>query len=320
MEFRSIADLNRIVISHLHLLPRDIDVVVGIPRSGMLPATLVSLHLNLPLADLDGFLAGRVLQSGVTRRHARLDVDFSRPLHALVIDDSALTGDSLRQAQDRILAAASLHRFTSCVVYATPEFKQDAIVFERIRGARVFEWNVLHHSIISKSCVDIDGILCHDPTPVQNDDGKNYQTFIADALQLRIPTKRIGWLVTNRLEKYRRLTELWLERAGVVYDQLIMLDVPDAETRRRLQLHSVHKGNFYKTCAAGLFIESELKQAQEIANISGKAVLSLEGPVMCLPTTISPQSMRAGASRLVKRWTPASTKRTIKRLVGMINQ
>jgi uncharacterized HAD superfamily protein len=319
MQFRSIADLNRTVISHLHRLPRDIDVVVGIPRSGMLPATLVSLHLNLPLADLDGFLAGRVLQAGVTRRHARLDIDPSRPLHALVIDDSALTGDSLRLAQDRVLAAAAPHKFTYCIVYATPEFKQDAIVLERVRGSRVFEWNVLHHSIVSKSCVDIDGVLCLDPTAAQNDDGTRYLEFIADAQRLRIPTRKIGWLVTNRLEKYRRSTEIWLERAGVVYDRLVMLDLPDAETRRRLQIHSTHKGNFYRSCNASLFIESELKQAQEIANISGKAVLSLEGPVMCLPTTISPQSVRAGAGRLVKRWTPASTKQTIKRLVGMLN-
>lgn len=37
-EYRSIADLNRILLERLSLVPRDIDLIVGIPRSGMLPA------------------------------------------------------------------------------------------------------------------------------------------------------------------------------------------------------------------------------------------------------------------------------------------
>jgi uncharacterized HAD superfamily protein/orotate phosphoribosyltransferase len=312
-----VADLNRTVLSQLHRLPDDIDVVVGIPRSGMLPATLVSLHLNLPLSDIDGFLSGKIFRSGDTRRHPRLDVDLSHPRHALVIDDSALTGASLRSAQNRIAAAAGSHRVTYCIVYATHEFRQDAIVLEKIRGARVFEWNVLHHSIISKSCVDIDGVLCHDPTPVQNDDGSAYLEFIGSARPFQIPTKRIGWLVTNRLEKYRSATESWLRKVGVQYDHLIMLDLPDAETRRRLGVHALHKGQFYKSCPADLFVESELNQAQEIANISGKPVLSLDGPVMCLPNTMSVRSIREGSKRLAKRWTPTATKQVIKRLIGI---
>lgn len=318
MEFRSVADLNRTILDKLDLLPHDIDVVVGIPRSGMLPATLVSLHLNVPLAELDGFLAGRLLEAGVTRRHAGLNPDLSTPLHALLVDDSVLSGQSLVLAQKKVADSATIHRFTSCIVYANPEFHGDAIVLERIRGARVFEWNVMNHSIISSSCVDIDGILCADPSPAENDDGDRYRSFIATARRRHTPRKRIGWLVTSRLEKYRTATEQWLAEAGIQYDHLIMLDLPDAETRRKLNAHAEHKGRFYRSCDARLFIESEPDQAQEIANISGKPALSLVGPVLCLPKTLSARSAGQGSIRLIKRWTPMHTKQFVKRLMAKL--
>jgi adenine/guanine phosphoribosyltransferase-like PRPP-binding protein len=56
MNYRSIADLNRVVATSLHLVPTDIDVVVGVPRSGMLPATLLALYLHLPLTDVEGLI------------------------------------------------------------------------------------------------------------------------------------------------------------------------------------------------------------------------------------------------------------------------
>jgi hypothetical protein len=75
MNFRSIKDLYQDVWQNLHRLPRDIELVVGIPRSGMLPATLIALARNLPLADLDGYVAGQILSTGRTRQ----DSDRNRP-------------------------------------------------------------------------------------------------------------------------------------------------------------------------------------------------------------------------------------------------
>ena len=39
--YKSFSDLNSAIIRNLHKFPHDIDIVVGIPRSGMLPANLV---------------------------------------------------------------------------------------------------------------------------------------------------------------------------------------------------------------------------------------------------------------------------------------
>ena len=42
MNYRTISDLNQVILKRLHIIPRDIDLIVGIPRSGMFPAKQAS--------------------------------------------------------------------------------------------------------------------------------------------------------------------------------------------------------------------------------------------------------------------------------------
>ena len=37
MNYRNIDDLNHCILQHLSILPRDFDLIVGVPRSGMFP-------------------------------------------------------------------------------------------------------------------------------------------------------------------------------------------------------------------------------------------------------------------------------------------
>ena len=61
ISYRSLTDLDCAVRSVASQSPRDVRLIVGIPRSGMPAATMPALHVNLPLADLDDFLGGRTL-------------------------------------------------------------------------------------------------------------------------------------------------------------------------------------------------------------------------------------------------------------------
>lgn len=308
MNFCTVADLNRDIIANLHRLPHDIDAVIGIPRSGMLAATLVALALNRPLADLDGFAEGRMLASGTTRRSAALDKRFAQFRHVLIIDDSTRTGAAMTAARARLKHLEGSVRLSFCVIYGVPDQPPSVdLALRVIREPRVFEWNVLHHPILADACVDIDGVLCHDPSDDENDDGVAYLHFLENARPLVIPSRPVGTLVTSRLEKYRPQTEAWLAKHGVTYGALVMLDLPDAETRRRTGAHGQFKGNYYRDCRAPLFIESELAQAQHIAAISGKPVLSLEGPRVCLPHALAPLTLLQAArkpdpARRIARW------------------
>lgn len=314
MNFRSLADLQKTILANLHTIPSDIDLIVGVPRSGMLPAMLLALALDIQVTDLQGFLDGRVMQSGRTRSRAR-DKRFDELRHALVVDDSIDTGGSMKEARELLLTAGTFTKLTFAAVYGVQGSSSAVdLVFEDVAKPRIFEWNVLHHSMLSCACVDIDGVLCHDPTGEENDDGPAYLEFLRNARPLFTPTKRIETLVTSRLEKYRPQTEQWLQKRGIQYDRLVMLDLPDAATRRRLGVHGTFKGNVYKSLPSSrLFIESELGQAQKIAEISGKPVLCMDGPVMCYPGALNARGaiQRARQSQKVRQ--------LVAKLIGQAN-
>lgn len=315
MNYRSLADLNDTIVQNLHRLPCDIDLVVGIPRSGLLAANLFSLITNIPLTDLDSFIEGRIYTSGTTKRHAGLERGIADMRRILILDDSISGGNAMRAARQRLDEAGIRERTSAEIIFGAVygievSHPEADFVFERVKQPRIFQWNFMHHVMLEKSCVDIDGVLCLDPTEQQNDDGEAYQQFLSEALPLHGSSRRIGWLVTSRLEKYRHLTEAWLKAHGIEYGQLVMLDLPSAAERRRLGAHGSFKAEFYGKSAATLFIESEQEQAETIARLSGKPVLCIETNRIHLPDGLSPaairQQMRNMPARLRRRGQSAS--------------
>ena len=213
MFFKSISDLNRDIILNLHRIPKDIDLVVGVPRSGLLVANIIALHLNVPLADLDGFIEGKVFQSGITRRPNDYDNKVKKQKKVLIVEDSVLSGESIQNAKNKIL---NINRNDIDVIffaaYIAPGKESLVDMYLEICDLpRVFEWNIMHHGVVERSCFDLDGVLCIDPTESDDDDGEIYKSFLRQVKPLFVPTKEIGNIVTCRLEKYREETEEWLK-------------------------------------------------------------------------------------------------------------
>ncbi|UCI26252.1 phosphoribosyltransferase [Mesorhizobium sp. B2-8-5] len=302
MNYRSISDMNDAIVRNLHRLPRDIDLVVGVPRSGILAGTMVSLIANIPMTDLDSFLAGRIYTSGITKRWAGLDRQASEMRKILVIDDSIIGGTAMRDAREKVAASGIEGDFIFAAVFGLSlQHEETDMVFEAVPHPRMFQWNFMHHVFLEQCCVDIDGVLCLDPTEDENDDGPAYEKFLAEARPLLGPTRKIGWLVTSRLEKYRKLTEAWLASRDIKYDHLIMLDLPNKAERQRLGAHGSFKAEFYRKSDAILFIESEHEQAQRIAKLSGKPVLCVETNMVSLPDPMSLPALQQAARNLPAR-------------------
>jgi orotate phosphoribosyltransferase len=318
MNYRSIASFNQQIIQWMSRLPRDITVVVGIPRSGLLAANLLALHRNLPLTDVDRLIEGKLIQTGERYGGSGTDSLLSARQTVLVLDDSVATGNQINQVKAKIVAACLPHTIYYGAVYALPGSERLVDFFaEALPSPRVFEWNVMHHGELSEFCVDIDGVLCVDPTDEENDDGKNYENFLSNAAPLIIPTKRIGALVTCRLEKYRNLTKEWLTRHGVKYDKLYMLDLPNKKARLAANCHAKYKARIYKDLGASFFIESSLGQAVDIAKFSGKQVLCMETGEMITPGNAAAilQSTVSLPKRL-RRKLPKSLRSRLKAWVG----
>jgi uncharacterized HAD superfamily protein/hypoxanthine phosphoribosyltransferase len=288
MHFKSLNNLTKDIHEWIPKIEGNYDCVVGIPRSGMLVANILALKLSLPLADLDGFLEGRMLGLGKRFQHINA-VDFLKePRKVLIVDDSISSGQALRIAKKKIAKANSPHDLTFAAVYVTPKGKELCDLYvEEIPNPRRFEWNILASSAVKNYCFDMDGVLCLDPTNQQNDDGERYRDFILSAKSLYLPGYEIGAIVTSRLEKFRPETEQWLKEQGIRYGALHMLNLPSKEDRMRLKAAPSFKAEVFKKSNADLFIESEHNQAVKIAELSGKFVYALDTVTMHGPGHVS---------------------------------
>ena len=89
-------------------------------------------------------------------------------------------------------------------------------------------------------------------------------------------------LITSRLEKYRPETEDWLSKHGVQYKSLIMMPYATKAERLAGIPHGLWKAERYREimdeCA--LFVESDERQARQIAGATGARVLSIESMQM----------------------------------------
>lgn len=273
MNYRSIDDLNNVILKQLHLIPRDINLIVGVPRSGMLPANLMALYLNLPYTDIHSFMNGVIYKSGARKQFFN-ESDYK---NILVVDDSIASGSAIKECKKDLNHLESKFNIKYCAIYFTPENKNLAdIAFEAIPTPRYFQWNIFNHTTLEKACFDIDGVLCVDPSKEQNDDGALYKSFLLNAAPLYIPGSKIGTIVTSRLEKYRIETETWLKNNGIHYDKLVMLDLPDMKARQKANNHAGHKAKEYQLGNYNLFVESDLGQAIEINRKTKKPVFCTE--------------------------------------------
>ena len=293
MNYRSINDLNNTILKNLHLIPRDIDLIVGVPRSGMMPANLLALYLNLPYTDIHSFMKGYIYKSGARKQF----FNESGYKNILVVDDSIASGSAIKECKNDLSDLETKFNIKYCAIYYTPENGNLAdYVMEAVATPRYFQWNIFNHTTLEKACFDIDGVLCVDPSNEQNDDGALYKSFLLNAAPLYIPGSRIGTIVTSRLEKYRKETEIWLKNNGVRYDKLVMLDLPDMKARQKANNHAGHKAKEYQANNYTLFVESDLGQAIEINKITKKPVYCTENFEMIYNSESFTYNLKSGKS------------------------
>ena len=274
MNFRSVQDLNLLIKRQLHNIPK-VDAVVGIPRSGMLPASLIALYLGKPLLTIEQLFTGGDYWGQLTNR-INVTKNISNTGTILVVDDSCNTGRAMKYVKERIKTFIPEVKVIYSAIYATEEACQHLdFFFDICPLPRVFEWNIMDHIFLENACVDLDGVLCVDPTMGQNDDGEKYLEFIHNTAPIFTPQHKIKAIVTCRLEKYREPTEQWLKSHGIAYNELYMMNYPNALERKKANRYAEYKADIYKATGANLFIESEDWQGSYINWATHK-------PVYCL--------------------------------------
>ena len=278
--YRSYADMSALISKKIDVMTiHEFDLIVGIPRSGMIPAYMIALYLNINCCSFPDLRENQMIEKCGSR--TIIDV-VKYPQNArkiLIIDDSYGSGQKLKEMVESLPSTVRSKSIVGAIYSAQETIPMDSVLsfyLEYIPKPRLFEWNIYHHDLVRKSAFDIDGVLCFDPEEIENDDGEAYVHFLRNARAKFIPTLLIHTLVTSRLEKYRAETELWLKAHRVIYSNLIMLDLPSQTERRKQNIYASHKADAYKNDELILFFESSSKFAEEIFNLSGKPVFCIE--------------------------------------------
>lgn len=246
-------------------LPHDAARIVGLPRSGMIPATVAATHLNLPLCQLLGDGTIQPLERGsrgFSNRNGR----------TVVIDDSVHGGFQMNRVRGQLGDSAIY-----AAVYVRPDSVRlvDHYVRTLEQGNHLFEWNYFNNvHLLKTSAFDFDGILCHDPAFADADEGPlndRYRQWLADARpRWVVRSHAIKMIVTARLERFRPATEAWLSKWGIACERLVMHPALSVSDRGDV---GAWKGTLFRNSSLACFVESDLRQAEVIRQVSGKQVI-----------------------------------------------
>ena len=250
--------------------------VLGIPRSGLLPASMIAMWLNLPMYSLDRVNSPQLLSAATKFGGIRMLEHTENDGGLLVVDDTVYNGTAMKNFAPRIPEDTY-----TCSVYVRPEseFKPDFYGRE-LNATHLLEWNLFNCTYIEYALLDFDGILSPNVPYDKCINEESYIDYITNVEPFyhRIPKTKCRGIVTARLEKYRDITEEWLDRHGVRYDSLIMYPTEKEEIRDKnhIQEAANFKAKHFSASSAHFFIESELPEAVIIRRESGKFVICPE--------------------------------------------
>lgn len=285
MKFITLQEMNEAIRRNLWKIPRDIDFCLGIPRSGILAASIICEYLNCPLVDVDSFCEGAKPTGGARLR-------YWTPKHpvgkkkALVVDDTVWGGGSKKTAKMKLQQFSEEYEFVYLVVFlegpgknAVDIWLEDVTQFtNNFQDNVIYEWNIIHHneSTMNASMWDIDGVFCLEPPDERNK--QEYLDYIKQATPLFIPTPTIGGICSYRLQSNEQVTRDWLEKQGVKYRRLYLFPASSWEERNASGISPyTFKAKCYSEAGwAKLFIESDDWQARKIAELSHKPVYCVE--------------------------------------------
>jgi hypoxanthine phosphoribosyltransferase len=220
-------------------LPQDYDLVVGIPRSGMLVASIIATKLGRPLTTPDLFIEGRWWSSRLLESPEPNDVR-----SILLVDDSVDRGDSLEAAKAIVAQCPRPTRITTAALIAhRPEASGLVDLHYRVvPHPAIFEWNLMHAKVMTRLSASLEGVLDRPG---------------------RIPMYSIDCVLASGSEANRGETEAFLRKHRVLYDELVMRD-----GRSKIEILA--------SAPPDLHLEGTLVEAQQIASATGIPTISLD--------------------------------------------
>lgn len=260
--FMSTPEFIFITTTWIKTLPRKFDIVIGIPRKGMILAYIAGIELGIPVATIDTF-KNRSFQIPTKLKQKK------QYQNILLIDDCVGVGVQMKKAKEELLKINPKLKISTAAPFVTSDQAKNITYYYTINkgGALATELDLTRAPMtVTPLCVDLDGVLCEDSSRTEREEDK--AQFWITAKPNKIPSYMIDAIVTGRPEKYRDLTERWLKRNRVKYKNLIMAQNGDDGIKTKVRA--------IRKIKPGIFWESSPYQSRIIFLKTGCRVLCLE--------------------------------------------
>ena len=265
LQFFSLSDSFQLCDQWAQNIPNEYDVIIGVPRAGLMFANIIACRLGRPLSTPDNFLKGEMWFSHDSPR----PTDIRK---VLIVEDSIGVGNQINNAYQRIKDAFPNLEVEKASLFVIPQSKDKVDYAFLVKPEpNIFEWNILTATWSWGDVVStLEGVLCLDCPPYWNYKGERYMHFIKNTKPLLIPTYPLKAIITARPESVRALTEEWLTRNNVKYDHLIMRPDKTEPSWDNVLKMKIDVAKFAKPF---WFWESNFEEAQEIHQQTGLPVL-----------------------------------------------
>jgi len=211
----------------LRSFPTTYDVIVGIPRSGLLVAGIIATKLGKPFTTPELFIQNRFWISKEIANAKKGEYK-----NILLVDDTMGRGETIERNFQLLRSHRENLNITKAALIATEASKDSVdLYYKIINFPRVTEWNLLDTKQW-KLASDLDGVICENCPPGVDSNEELYTAWIKNAKPYLIPTFEIDMIVSSRLEKYRSDTQKWLARHGVRYKELFLWDIQSKQERK----------------------------------------------------------------------------------------
>lgn len=263
MNFKTLNDLNLAIATNLSNIAKlKPDLVVAVPVSGMIPASIIATSLQIPFTDVEGYLNNRYYDFTGKKTVAN-NLTTTRK-NVLLVDASINSGKAMKGVVDCLLHKKdNIIRFA---VFGSPKNTSTSVDFtcETVGLPRMFQWDIWKHPNLIKCATDMDGVLCRDPS--QQELKRDLRKFLHITEPLYPIKKTVKFIITARKEIYRQETEEWLQKNNIPYEHLVMKPTSYKESDKVNADYKAEVINRYKDNIK-LYIESNDIQANRIAEL-----------------------------------------------------
>ncbi|MDC0911001.1 hypothetical protein OAQ45_00315 [Candidatus Marinimicrobia bacterium] len=247
--------------------------IVGVPRSGMLVSSICATSLNLPLYTLS---QGKIVPCNSISEFGGARMSGHKPNSGklLVLDDTVFGGLTLEKIKTSLG-----NDYYYGALYVRPYLIEKVDIFGKGLGnPHLLEWHFFNSPHVERTLFDLDGIFSPNVPMSCCADNDKYEEYISNVepfYHRLTKVHKLKAIVTGRLDRFRKITEEWLEKYNIEYEDLIMFPTEKEKQRDANHVQEVgqYKADVYKKSNAEFFMESEKSEGVIIKELSNKQVV-----------------------------------------------